>query len=553
MRSIAIVEVVRHCWAGIVCCVLRCVGRLRQTFAWPRKRGHGTRSSQLARSSQLGSALLVLLLLLPALSDAAEKPNIVFLMADDMGYGDVGCYNAESKIPTPHMDALAAQGMRFTDGHTPSSVCTPTRYGVLTGRYCWRSRLKNFVLWGFDHPLIEPERMTVSSMLTEQGYATACVGKWHLGLGWTTKAGLTSWPDRSKEEPHRGGWDIDYTKPLRGGPNVLGFDYFFGIAASNNMPPYCFIENERVVGRPSVMKHPLNTGNTEAPMVAGWDDSQYGPNFAEKAIAFLEGHVQRNPRQPFFLYLPSQAPHRPCVPPEFAAGKGRAGKRGDMVWEFDWTVGRIVATLDRLGVSENTVVFVTSDNGATPGDPFPPEAKKRNGNIFGQTYGHRSCGEWRGYKSQIYEGGHRVPLIVRWPGRVRPGTISNELVCLSDLLATSADIVGASLPESAGPDSVSMLPALSEAPRGERVRRAVVHHDFHGRFAIRQGDWKYVAPFEPQTRVRRAKALPAELYDLGRDPKEAVNVISENLEVAERLSSLLKRQRAQGHSHQPAK
>ena len=221
-----------------------------------------------------------------------QRPNIIVIMADDMGYGDVGCYNPKSKIPTPHMDKLARQGMRFTDAHTPSSVCTPTRYGLLTGRYCWRSRLKNRVLWGFDHPLIEKDRETIASFLKRSGYATACVGKWHLGLGWTTKDGNTGpWPDRSKDEPHGAGWDIDYARPLRGGPTTLGFDYFFGIAASNNMPPYCFIENELVVGKPNIKKNPLNYGNTPAPMVAGWEDSQYGPHFTEKAIAFIEQQV----------------------------------------------------------------------------------------------------------------------------------------------------------------------------------------------------------------------------------------------------------------------
>ncbi|MBT6493648.1 MAG: arylsulfatase, partial [Planctomycetaceae bacterium] len=467
-------------------------------------------------------------------------------MADDMGYGDVGCYNAESKISTPHMDRLAGQGMRFTDAHTPSSVCTPTRYGLLTGRYCWRSRLKNSVLWGFDHPLIEKDRETIASLLKRHGYATASVGKWHLGLGWTTRDGNKGpWPDRSKNEPHAAGWGIDYATPLRGGPNTLGFDYFFGIAASNNMPPYCFIEDDRVVGNPNIKKTPLNYGNTTAPMVAGWDDSQYGPNFTEKAVAFIDQHQAKQSDEPFFLYFPSQAPHRPCVPPDFVRGKSQAGRRGDMVIEFDWSVGQILKTLQRHKLTENTIVLVTSDNGATPGDTFPPKSKKRNGNILGETFGHKSCGDWRGYKSQIWEGGHRVPLIVRWPGQVERASVSHELVCLTDLISTVADVLDAKLPTEAGPDSVSFLPALLGKQPANSSDKAVIHHDYSGRFSIRQGDWKYVAPF---AKARRGAETGALLFNLRADPAEKKNVIADNAEVAKRLAGLLARYQTADHS-----
>ncbi len=468
---------------------------------------------------------------------SASRPNVVLIMADDMGYGDVGCYNAESKIPTPHMDELSRQGMRFTDAHTPSSVCTPTRYGLLTGRYCWRSRLKNSVLWGFDHPLIERDRETIASFLKRHAYATACVGKWHLGLGWTTKDGNKGpWPDRSKDEPHAAGWGIDYGKSLRGGPTALGFDYFFGIAASNNMPPYCFIENDRVVGNPNVKKAPLHYGNTTAPMVAGWDDSQYGPNFTEKAVAFIDQHQAKASNRPFFLYFPSQAPHRPCVPPGFVQGKSQAGRRGDMVVEFDWSVGQILKTLQRHKLTENTIVVVTSDNGATPGDTFPSKSKQRNGNILGETYGHKSCGEWRGYKSQIWEGGHRVPLIVRWPGKIAQSSVSHELICLTDVIATVADILDEKLPTGAGPDSVSFLPLLLGKKPTTLTDKAVIHHDYSGRFAIRQGDWKYVAPV---ARARRGVETGALLFNLSDDPAESANLIVKQPDVAKRLAGLL--------------
>lgn len=460
-----------------------------------------------------------------------------------MGYGDVGCYNDRSTIPTPQMDGLARQGMRFTDAHTPSSVCTPTRYGLLTGRYCWRSRLKQGVLWGFDHPLIEHDRETLATLLKRHGYATACVGKWHLGLGWTTKDGHAGpWPDRATDRPHGAGWEIDYARPLRGGPTTLGFDYFFGIAASNNMPPYCFIENDGVVGDPRLAKTPLHYGNTAAPMVAGWDDSQYGPNFTEQAIAFIQRQHAAAPGQPFFLYLPSQAPHRPCVPPEFVKDKSGAGDRGDMVMEFDWTVGQVLETLDRLQLASNTIVLVTSDNGATPGDPFPPESRQRNGNVFGETYGHKSCGDWRGYKSQIWEGGHRVPLIVRWPGRIAAEKVSDDVVCLTDVMATVAEILGTTLPATAGADSVSFLPALMSKQATADNARAVVHHDFAGRFAIRQGDWKYV---DPTTAPGRNPENLALLFNLRDDPAESHSVLDENRAVAARLAELLDKYRSE--------
>jgi len=501
------------------------------------------------RVQRLSTILIVIITAcwsLRTASAADDHPNIVLIMADDMGYGDVGCYNSESKIPTPHMNELARQGMRFTDAHTPSSVCTPTRYGLLTGRYCWRSRLKNSVLWGFDHPLIEKDRETIASLLKRHGYATACVGKWHLGLGWTTKNGNTGpWPDRSKDKPHAKGWGIDYAKPLHGGPTTLGFDYFFGIAASNNMPPYCFIENDRVVGNPNVKKTPLNYGNTTAPMVAGWDDSQYGPDFTEKAIAFIDRHQAKGSDKPFFLYFPSQAPHRPCVPPDFVKGKSQAGRRGDMVIEFDWSVGQILKTLQRHKLTDNTIVIVTSDNGATPGDTFPPRSKKRNGNIFGETYGHKACGDWRGFKSQIWEGGHRVPLIVRWPGQVERASVSHELVCLTDVIATVADVLDAKRPAEAGPDSVSFLPALLGKKPTQSSDKAVIHHDYSGRFAIRQGDWKYVAPF---AKARGGVEPGALLFNLRVDPSENKNAIAENADVAKRLADLLAKYQTADHS-----
>ncbi|MBN2307482.1 MAG: arylsulfatase [Candidatus Hydrogenedentes bacterium] len=454
----------------------------------------------------------------------SQKPNIVFLMADDMGYGDVGCYGA-TKIPTPNMDALAEQGVRFTDAHAPSAVCTPTRYGVLTGRYCWRSRLKHGVLDGFSPPLIEPERLTVASMLRAQGYATAGVGKWHLGLGWA-----------------REGDEVDYAQPIAGGPVELGFDYYFGISASLDFPPYCFIENDRTVGIPNVEKDPYNPQQRKGLMVPGWEDDQVGPTVAAKACAFMEGHVRENPDQPFFLYMPTSAPHRPCVPPDFIKGRSQAGPRGDMVVEVDWALGEVVKTLERLQVADNTLVIVTSDNGARP-------------TCFnGKDYGHKSCGDWRGYKADIWDGGHRVPFIARWPQRIAPGTTSTETICLTDLMATCAAITGTSLPDDAGPDSYNILPALLGEAGGEPIREAVVHHSFDGMFSIRQGRWKLVqgrgsGGFSKPRRVEpKAGEALGQLYDMEADPAEAKNVWLEYPEVVERLTAILDRYIEDGRS-----
>jgi arylsulfatase A-like enzyme len=405
----------------------------------------------------------------------ADRPNIVFIMADDMGYGDVGCYSPESKIPTPNMDRLAAQGMRFTDAHSASAVCTPSRYAVLTGRYCWRTSRKRGVGGGFSLPLIDPARMTVASMLKGQGYATAAVGKWHVGLEFQPKERERPKPENWSDEGH---WD--YTKPVIGGPTRLGFDYFFGIAGSLDMPPYCFIENNRTVGVPSVEKDPYNPQQRDGFMVPGWRDDEVDTTFAQKAVAWLERTVEHSPDDPFFLYLTPSAPHRPCIPPGFAAGKSEAGPRGDMVWLVDWMVGQVDEALHRLGVAEDTLLIVTSDNGAQPCD------------VDGKTHGHKSCGDLRGHKADIWDGGHREPFIVRWPSRIQAGTVCDQTVCLADLMATAAEITDAERPDSAAEDSVSFLPALLGESGDQPLREAIVHHSVDGMFSIRQGRWKLI-------------------------------------------------------------
>jgi arylsulfatase A len=465
------------------------------------------------------------------------KPNIVFIMADDMGYGDLGCYGA-TKIRTPHMDRLAREGIRFTDAHSSAAVCTPSRYSVLTGRYCWRSRLKKWVLWGFEPPLIEPERLTVASMLKQQGYATAAIGKWHVGLGWTTVDG---------EPPTADGRNVDYAVPIQGGPLALGFDTCFCITGSLDMAPYCFVEDDHTVGIPSVEKAPYLPQQREGLMVPGWRDDLVDVRFTERAVAFIDQHAARQPEQPFFLYLTPSAPHRPCVPPDLTAGTSNAGERGDMVALVDWMVGQIDDALVRHGLQERTLVIVTSDNGA------------RLTNYDGRDYGHKSNGELRGQKADIWDGGHREPFIARWPGHIAPGAVSSHLTCLCDLMATCADILDIPLPASAGQDSYSFFGALTGTPASGPVREMLVHHSGDGMFSLRQGRWKLIRGLGSGgfTEPRHVEPSPGgpigQLYDMESDQQETGNAWLDHPEMVETLASALDRSQSLGYTRPGAR
>ncbi|MBN1342099.1 MAG: arylsulfatase [Phycisphaerae bacterium] len=465
----------------------------------------------------------------PAAEAGGSKPNIVFIMADDLGCGDLGCYNKVSKVPTPNMDRLAADGIRFADAHTPSSVCTPTRYGVLTGRYCWRSRLKRGVLDGYSPCLIEPGRMTVASLLKERGYATACVGKWHLGLG--------------------DGKRTDYGKPLRPGPTTVGFDYFFGIPASLDMPPYVFIENDRPVEPASeqihASEHRRKGGGgfwRKGDIAPGFKHADVLPTLTRKAIEYVETRAKESPGKPFFLYLPLTAPHTPWLPTEEFRGRSKAGYYGDFVAQVDASVGQVMAALDRLKLSDNTLLFVTSDNGAH----WTPNDKKE--------FDHLANGPYRGQKADIWDGGHRVAFLARWPGRIKKGATSIQTICLTDLMATCAAVVGAELPEDAGEDSFSLLPALLGEDGGKPIREAVVHHSISGMFAIRQGPWKLAlgrgsGGFSAPRTIKPKPGEPkGQLYDLTEDVAETRNLYQDRPEIVKRLAELLDRYKTQGRS-----
>lgn len=503
--------------------------------------------NQLSRQALLRIALpcLVLELLVSASVGYEQPQNIIFIMADDMGIGDAGCYNPESKIPTPNIDRLAAEGMRFTDAHSPSAVCSPTRYGVLTGRYAWRTRMKMGVLWGYSRSLIEPDRLTVAQLLKDRGYHTACVGKWHLGFQSTDVAenGLPNdASDLQADHPHA----VDYTQPIRPGPVTVGFDYFFGIPASLDMYPYVYIENDRAVTLPTSKLAPSTNRRAGGggfwrggPAAPGFKPVDVLPKLAEKATQWL---ATQSPEKPFFLYFPLSAPHKPWVPsPEFE-GRSQAGYFGDFVAQVDSIVGEVMQVLEDRGLAENTLLIFTSDNGA---QWVAADEKK---------YDHWSNLRYRGQKGDIWEGGHRVPFVARWPGKTPAGTTCEQTICHTDLMATAAEIVGAKLPYDSAEDSSSFVSLLFDGQAGP-VREATIHHSVNGTFAIRSGQWKLIEGnlgsggfTPPQTSKPTAEGPQGQLYDLLADPEEKTNLYSDRPEIVADLMTRLEQIRESGRS-----
>lgn len=491
---------------------------------------------------------LVMSLLLVACQKKVEvqkNPNIVYILADDMGQGDLTCYNSESKIKTPAMDGLAAHGMMFTDFHSNSAVCTPTRYGTLTGRYSFRTRLKKGVLWSESKSLIEKGEPTVASLVKKYGYNTACIGKWHLGINWQMKAKEEIKPKKKGEKRRKiGGSNIDFTKPITLGPTDLGFDYFYGIAASLDIPPYVYVENNRVTEAvKDTMFSPWNIdpekGGRWGYASANFNLEEVLPTFTEKAIAFID---KQSDDKPFFLYFPLNAPHTPIVPTKQFLGKSGAGLYGDFVMEVDWVVERIVKVLKEKGLYDNTIIVLTSDNGCSP-HGFPIELEKK--------YNHNTSNNYKGRKSHSYEGGHRVPCIVSWPGKIKQGTKSDEIICSTDLYATLADILNHKMKSNEGVDSYSILPVLMGEDLQKPLREATIHHSLNGMFSIRKGKWKYIdgkghGGFH-EIKEEFSKE-PVQLYNMETDPYETTNVYKEHPEVVKELKTLLETYKKQGYS-----
>ncbi len=500
-----------------------------------------TESEALARFRQLFAFIAAVVGFQTVPLQAAEpaRPNIVYILADDLGYGDVGCYNPMSKIPTPNIDRLAKEGVRFTDAHSPSSVCTPTRYSLLTGRYAWRTRLQRNVIGLFAQPLIDEKRFTVAKMLHDRGYTTACIGKWHLGWGWP-KPG-----DSGKR---------DFTKPIPDGPTTRGFDFYFGTDVPN-YPPYCFLENDRIVGLPSAQA-PVgrDSFNIPGPMVPGWKLVEVLPALERRAVEYIEKSAKGD--KPFFLYLPLTSPHYPVVPAATFKGKSKAGEYGDFVVQTDRAVGEILDALKRSGTATNTLVFFTSDNGPEISGEVNPGAYDRL-----KKYGHASMGSLRGAKRDAWEGGHRVPFLARWPGKIREGSVCSETICHVDLMATLAALLDVELPADAGVDSVNVLPALLGEKRKAPLREATVHHSGQGKFALRRGNWVLI--FAPSGDDNRERGEPAwfqkdrgyephgeggELFDLATDPAQKQNLYATEPAKVKELAGLMERYVTEGRS-----
>lgn len=473
-------------------------------------------------------------------------PNIVYVLCDDLGYGDVRAFNPQGKIPTPNFDRVAAEGMAFTDVHSGSAVCTPTRYGIMTGRYAWRSRLQRGVLGGLSPALIREDQLTVPKLLKKNGYQTGCVGKWHLGMNWTRQQGKDV--SESDIETPQQVWNVDFSKPVTGGPNSAGFDYYFGISASLDMVPYTFIENDRVQVLPTENRNfPMMLGRSDGttrkgPTAPGFEAEDVLPTLTKKAVEYIEASSAKE--QPFFLYLPLASPHTPILPKEAWRDKSGLNPYADFVMQTDASLGEVLATLDRLHLADNTLLIVTSDNGCSPQARFEELAAK----------GHNPSFHFRGNKADIFEGGHRIPFLVRWPGQVHPGTRCDQLLCLTDLMATCADLLKVQLPAEAGVDSVSFLPAL-RGTADKPLREAVVHHSINGSFAIRQGRWKLAMCADsggwskPRPGTDEARGLPGlQLFDLESDIGEQHNVQDQHPDVVASLTALLQKYVANGRS-----
>jgi arylsulfatase A-like enzyme len=480
---------------------------------------------------------------------APARPNIVYILADDLGYGDVKCLNPAGKIATPNLDRLASAGMIFTDAHSGSSVCTPTRYGILTGRYAWRSRLQSGVQGGLSPRLIEPGRLTVPALLRRAGYRTAAVGKWHIGMNWPRRPGVPAFTDAI--EAGADGWKVDFARPIADGPNSVGFDEYFGISGSLDMVPYAFIEDDRVTAIPTVDKQfPMMRGRggrstRRGPAVADFEAGEVLPTLTRRAVDCIRRRAdEAKAGSPFFLYLALAAPHTPIEPTGRWRNRSGLNPYADFVMQVDAAVGEVLDALDARGLAGETLLIFTSDNGCSPEAKFDELAAR----------GHDPSGGFRGTKADIFEGGHRVPFLARWPGVVEPGRRSERLTCLTDLMATCAEVLGERLPDEAGEDSVSLLPALRGRPDGPS-REAVVHHSINGSFAIRSGNWKLAlcpdsggwSPPRPDSDA--SSKLPAvQLYDLAADVGERDNVQDRHPDVVDRLTRLLERYVADGRS-----
>ncbi len=467
-------------------------------------------------------ALLTACLVLPTTptesAETPDKPNIIFIMSDDQGYGDASSYNPQSQIPTPGIDRIAREGIRFTDAHSASAVCTPTRYGLMTGRYPWRSRLQSGVLTtgGKDGPLIAKDLLTVPQLLKQHGYQTAVVGKWHLGYSYNFPEGEEGLTRITTVKPY-GKFNIlaaPIGSKIIGGPVEFGFDRFHGFHHSREM--HSWSKNDTVVEHIPLVDVIARSTNV--------------------SIRFIEEQSKND--KPFFLYLALGSPHTPIVPSEKWLGRSGVNRYADFVMETDDVAVQILDALDRLGIAENTLIFFTADNGCAPQANIPELLAK----------GHDPSYSLRGYKADVWDGGHRVPYVVRWPGVIQPGRVSDDIICHNNLLATCAEILGVELPDDAGVDSFSILPVLRGDRDAEPTHPHVIHHSISGRFAIRKGDWKFIAARGSGGWSKSDDNRPSQLYNMADDRNETNNLVNERPEIAAALTNLLETAVANGRT-----
>jgi len=486
----------------------------------------------------LGAAGLIILPGCGGIQSGEKLPDIVFILADDLGYGDISFLNPESKIRTENIDRIAQSGVAFTDAHSASAVSTPTRYGILTGRYSWRSELKNGVLDGYSGALIPPERKTIAQMLQDRGYNTSCIGKWHLGWKWNNI--------------EKGNDSIDYSKPITDGPTERGFGYFFGFSGSLDMPPYVYVENNV----PTSLPDRITTGNNISAGNPGYDGSfwregptgsdffheECTPEFFRRARKYIEEMAAQD--KPYFLYLALPSPHTPILPADEFKGKSAVNPYADFILMIDDEIGNLMEVIERSGKSSNTIVVFTSDNGTAPWADIKTLESK----------GHSTSYIYRGHKADVYEGGHRIPCFMQWPEKIRKAHIIEQTICLNDFMATFAAEAGYKPAENEAGDSYDLLPAILKPGYRKTIREATVHQSVNGNLAIRKGEWKLLmTPGSggwsfPRPGKEEEGLPPVQLYNIKEDPSEKINLQAENPDIVKELTELLKKYIEEGRS-----
>lgn len=499
-------------------------------------------------------ALLAILIsqMILSCSDRKEMyPNIVIIYADDMGYGDLQCQNPNAKIPTPNLDRLASEGLRFTDAHSSSGICSPSRFALLTGTYHWRRQ--HDIVGAFGKPFFHDTDFTLPQMLKENGYTTACFGKWHLGWDWQFKnepaAEVEQWGRKVKYYLPE---DIDWTKPIAGGPLARGFDHYFG-DGTINFPPYAWVENDRVLQAPTAtmdindIGYIVKEGSWEfrpGPKEQNWNPYEVLPTLTRKTIEWIK---DRKSGEPFFLYFALPSPHAPIIPNDEFDGTSQAGAYGDFMVQTDWVAGQVLKAITEQGFDKNTIVIFSADNG--------PEAYAWERS---EKYGHFSMGNFRGLKRDVWEGGHHVPFLIRWPGHIESGSVSDEVVSQVDVMATLAKIIDINLPVNAAPDSYDLSAILLGQSYQSPLREATVHNTYESKWGIRKGDWLYInsssgghrkmPDFFKELRGYTDFDTEGILFNMKNDPEQRINLYTQYPDKIQELEILLNEYRNKGYS-----